>query len=148
MFVVICHEFGVLVTIACSWFVSSWLLGKASYLVRRKIKSQNKTAIEGTLSSERKRTHSKWRITCSTPLLYHLFCAQLFFFYIYVFVHALIFHQPKTTFQTVENKFPDQASIFRQLTFFTLHRIYLTLQQWTGKCQCRALQCTCTFNIS
>ena len=51
---------------------------------------------------------------------------------IYLFLHALIFYQPvwtpKTTFQTVENNFPDRASFFRQLTFFTLYRIYFTLQ--------------------
>ena len=87
------------------------------------------------------RMHSKWRITfhfqyCSTPLLRQLFCAQSFFFYVYVFLQALIFYQPKTTFQTIENNFSDQASIFRQLTFFTFHQINFTLQRWTGKGQC------------
>ena len=59
------------------------------------------------------------------------------------FLHASIFYQPvwtpKATFQTVENNFPDRARIFRQLTFFTFHRTYFTLQRWTGKCWCRAL---------
>ena len=67
---------------------------------------------------------------------------------IYLFLHALIFYQPvwtpKTTFQTVENNFPDRASFFRQLTFFTLYRIYFTLQVWMGKCQFRALYLYCS----
>ena len=64
---------------------------------------------------------------------------------VYVFLHALIFSQPVwtsnwTTFQTVENNFPDWASIYCQLTFFTFHWAYFTLQRWTDKCQCRALK--------
>ena len=66
----------------------------------------------------------------------------------YIFLHALIFYEPvwtpKTTFQTVENNFPDRASFFRQLTFFTLYRIYFTLQVWMGKCQFRALYLYCS----
>ena len=77
--------------------------------------------------------------TAQLPYCIIYFVPSRSFFYIYVFLHGLIFYQPKTTFQIVENNFPDRASIFRQLTFFTFHQTYFTLQWWTGKCQCQAL---------
>ena len=58
-------------------------------------------------------------------LIITIFCV------IYLFLHPV--WTPKTTFQTVENNLPDRASIFCQLTFFSFHLIYFTLQRWTGK---------------
>ena len=46
MFVVICHELGVLVNIARSLFVSSWLFGITSSLVRQKAKTEKAYVVD------------------------------------------------------------------------------------------------------
>ena len=124
----------------------------------------SKAIWRNTRQETQKKTFSFHSQYCLTPLLHHLFVTSLptpgttdtdfvdtflafwkgvlllitTFCIINVFLCALIFYQPvwtpKATFQTVENNFPDRASIFRQLTFFTFHWTYFILQRWMGKC--------------
>ena len=70
-------------------------------------------------------------------LLITTFCIIYLFLDVSIFLPACL--NTKTTLQTVENHLPDRASIFDQLTFFTIHWIYFTFQRLMGKCQCRAL---------
>ena len=139
----------VLVAIAYSWFVSSWLLGKAYSLVRQKTKTEKAYVVDRQQSKAHMVMNAKniFKMannifipsTAQLPYCIIYFVPSRSFFLNLRFLHALIFYQPKTTFQTVENNFPDRASIFRQLTFFTFHQTYFTLQWWMGKCQCQAL---------
>ena len=68
-FVVICHVLDVLVSIGCSWSVSSWLRGITSSLVRQKTKTEKAYVVDRRQSKEHSAINAKERIQFPFPVL-------------------------------------------------------------------------------